>query len=143
MNSTSVTSPRWLPPSGLSGWGKISSARTSVTVFASLSAASRCCVRDRQRWRRSPTRVCACPSWRLSRRGRPRIPVASRERTARPPEGGERNDDPLGERRDTGSDQRQRWHRSEEHTSELQSLMRTSYAVFCLKKKNTDKTQQQ
>src|SRR3546814_10271027 len=27
-------------------------------------------------------------------------------------------------------------HRSEEHTSELQSLMRISYAVFCLKKKN-------
>src|SRR3546814_1020667 len=36
---------------------------------------------------------------------------------------------PLGDiwLRDTG--------RSEEHTSELQSLMRTSYAVFCLKKK--------
>src|SRR3546814_8028842 len=37
------------------------------------------------------------------------------------------------------------WRRSEEHTSELQSLMRISYAVFCLKKKtkqyhtNTDK----
>src|SRR3546814_10287098 len=33
--------------------------------------------------------------------------------------------------------------RSEEHTSELQSLMRNSYAVFCLKKKknNTDETQ--
>src|SRR3546814_3485297 len=30
--------------------------------------------------------------------------------------------------------------RSEEHTSELQSLMRTSYAVFCLKKKNTHTT---
>src|SRR3546814_8582870 len=29
------------------------------------------------------------------------------------------------------------WARSEEHTSELQSLMRISYAVFCLKKKNT------
>src|SRR3546814_9502174 len=28
-----------------------------------------------------------------------------------------------------------RWTRSEEHTSELQSLMRISYAVFCLKKK--------
>src|SRR3546814_8367248 len=28
-------------------------------------------------------------------------------------------------------------HRSEEHTSELQSLMRISYAVFCLKKKKT------
>src|SRR3546814_6625235 len=27
-----------------------------------------------------------------------------------------------------------RYHRSEEHTSELQSLMRISYAVFCLKK---------
>src|SRR3546814_1057446 len=37
------------------------------------------------------------------------------------------------------------WIRSEEHTSELQSLMRISYAVFCLKKKkhtpyNTKKT---
>src|SRR3546814_4401509 len=31
--------------------------------------------------------------------------------------------------------------RSEEHTSELQSLMRISYAVFCLKKKKTNKTQ--
>src|SRR3546814_7370569 len=30
--------------------------------------------------------------------------------------------------------------RSEEHTSELQSLMRISYAVFCLTKKNNDKT---
>src|SRR3546814_2144009 len=29
--------------------------------------------------------------------------------------------------------------RSEEHTSELQSLMRISYAVFCLKKKNNTK----
>src|SRR3546814_10627692 len=34
------------------------------------------------------------------------------------------------------------WGRSEEHTSELQSLMPTSYAVFCLKKKKktTEKT---
>src|SRR3546814_4003663 len=32
-------------------------------------------------------------------------------------------------------------HRSEEHTSELQSLMRSSYAVFCLKKKKKNKTQ--
>src|SRR3546814_6197673 len=39
------------------------------------------------------------------------------------------------------------WQRSEEHTSELQSLMRNSYAVFCLKKKkehhqNTQANQQ-
>src|SRR3546814_2489521 len=32
--------------------------------------------------------------------------------------------------------------RSEEHTSELPSLMRISYAVFCLKKKNYNDTQQ-
>src|SRR3546814_7029404 len=32
--------------------------------------------------------------------------------------------------------------RSEEHTSELQSLMRISYAVFCLKKKKRDKNNQ-
>src|SRR3546814_2180443 len=40
---------------------------------------------------------------------------------------------------DDGAAQDQR--RSEEHTSELQSLMRISYAVFCLKKKK--KTEQQ
>src|SRR3546814_8607488 len=33
-------------------------------------------------------------------------------------------------------------HRSEEHTSELQSLMRTSYAVLCLKKKIITRTTQ-
>src|SRR3546814_9764526 len=43
-----------------------------------------------------------------------------------------------------GTDSRQDRHldrrdRSEEHTSELQSLMRISYAVFCLKKKNKKK----
>src|SRR3546814_4475543 len=36
-----------------------------------------------------------------------------------------------------GSSAAQAEHRSEEHTSELQSLMRISYAVFCLKKKTT------
>src|SRR3546814_2799348 len=35
----------------------------------------------------------------------------------------------------------QRYGRSEEHTSELQSLMRISYAVFCLKKKIHESTQ--
>src|SRR3546814_7752350 len=33
-----------------------------------------------------------------------------------------------------------RVNRSEEHTSELQSIMRISYAVFCLKKKTTTET---
>src|SRR3546814_10555486 len=36
-------------------------------------------------------------------------------------------------------DESARIRRSEEHTSELQSLMRISYAVFCLKKKNSRK----
>src|SRR3546814_5838036 len=46
----------------------------------------------------------------------------------------------FGPRRTGGSrlryDPGRRRRRSEEHTSELQSLMRISYAVFCLKKKN-------
>src|SRR3546814_5963185 len=37
--------------------------------------------------------------------------------------------------RAAGIDPPERFLRSEEHTSELQSLMRISYAVFCLKKK--------
>src|SRR3546814_3271665 len=37
-------------------------------------------------------------------------------------------------------DAEERLRRSEEHTSELQSLMRISYAVFCLKKKNDRRT---
>src|SRR3546814_2254454 len=48
----------------------------------------------------------------------------------------------IGRRHDTGrivaGDRRHA--RSEEHTSELQSLMRISYAVFCLKKKNKQNT---
>src|SRR3546814_7294104 len=40
------------------------------------------------------------------------------------------------EARPAAADQQQRDPRSEEHTSELQSLMRISYAVFCLKKHN-------
>src|SRR3546814_4170142 len=63
---------------------------------------------------------------------------------------------PVAARRDgNGQQARQRRHRlardlllprkdrSEEHTSELQSLMRISYAVFCLKKKNNYKSHEQ
>src|SRR3546814_6535469 len=42
----------------------------------------------------------------------------------------------------TGADQQRIDTRSEEHTSELQSLMRISYAVFCLKKKKQNKANQ-
>src|SRR3546814_7903013 len=43
----------------------------------------------------------------------------------------------LARRLHTGSCAAPTGYRSEEHTSELQSLMRISYAVFCLKKKKT------
>src|SRR3546814_2768530 len=48
-------------------------------------------------------------------------------------------DDDLGLNRtgDTEGEREERGERSEEHTSELQSLMRSSYAVFCVKKKTT------
>src|SRR3546814_1504351 len=52
-------------------------------------------------------------------------------------EAGDREADSNAERIDR-SDEPAEARRSEEHTSELQSLMRISYAVFCLKKK-TDK----
>src|SRR3546814_3484287 len=42
---------------------------------------------------------------------------------------------PIGQAGGSGADPAHRPYRSEEHTSELQSLMRISYAVFCLKKK--------
>src|SRR3546814_6602887 len=42
---------------------------------------------------------------------------------------------PIGGRLEVGEDLRLAVARSEEHTSELQSLMRISYAVLCLKKK--------
>src|SRR3546814_6630908 len=51
-------------------------------------------------------------------------------------EGGHGRSGDRGSRRGRDGLLRHRRNRSEEHTSELQSLMRTSYAVFCLKKKN-------
>src|SRR3546814_3188377 len=49
-------------------------------------------------------------------------------------------DEQIGARMiDAVLDRRPTQRRSEEHTSELQSLMRISYAVFCLKKKKTTK----
>src|SRR3546814_6877008 len=46
----------------------------------------------------------------------------------------------VGEGEDDEHEHERADDRSEEHTSELQSLMRISYAVFCLKKKTTMKT---
>src|SRR3546814_8610875 len=67
----------------------------------------------------------------------------SERRRLRPPDG--RQARPAGTRppRHGRPPGRQRLHRSEEHTSELQSLMRISYAVFCLKKKKKQTTKKQ
>src|SRR3546814_4492649 len=51
--------------------------------------------------------------------------------------------DPAQRNQEAGRDARRNLPRSEEHTSELQSLMRISYAVFCLKKKNNKNYQQE
>src|SRR3546814_3355426 len=85
------------------------------------------------------------PRWPRSRNGfAVRPPVRPVSRPCRPftecesRKGGRCHD---GKRQDENryrieSHQGVAWnHRSEEHTSELQSLMRNSYAVFCLKKK--------
>src|SRR3546814_2411061 len=85
-----------------------------------------------------------CPYTTLFRSGRRHAPLAA----PRPPERQVRAERaarvgrPAPQRRveegfvDRGRGANQGAHlRSEEHTSELQSLMRTSYAVFCLKKK--------
>src|SRR3546814_2803269 len=50
--------------------------------------------------------------------------------------------DQFAQRDTAGQDAEATVGRSEEHTSELQSLMRISYAVFCLKKKKTKDTNQ-
>src|SRR3546814_6891900 len=64
-----------------------------------------------------------------------RVEIGIVQRLARPM--------PLGKRgRDLGASRGMIGVRSEEHTSELQSLMRSSYAVFCLKNKTTVKHQQ-
>src|SRR3546814_1577581 len=79
------------------------------------------------RLRRSP----GCWSWVRDRpghdRGEPKDTPMKLHRHARPDAGVSSSAAPIA-----NSDTRER---SEEHTSELQSLMRISYAVFCLKKK--------
>src|SRR3546814_4754756 len=59
-------------------------------------------------------------------------PSCALPETRRPDEGIARIDQPLGI---VAAVEELAQRRSEEHTSELQSLMRISYAVFCLKKK--------
>src|SRR3546814_6840111 len=84
---------------------------------------------------------------RIPLRGRLRRPGAGSERIVRGSREGVERDAAVGPDRGSRPGYRSRRRgrcrkpvahgRSEEHTSELQSLMRISYAVFCLKKKTT------
>src|SRR3546814_8358256 len=72
------------------------------------------------------------------RRPRPMVRRVGRRRTARRHGAADARTRHFELRDAPPPDPRLQADRSEEHTSELQSLMRISYAVFCLKKKNKD-----
>src|SRR3546814_8406345 len=95
----------------------------STTLFRSdLDAFSFRCV-DQHRQPLDPGGPADCGGMRAAERlDQPVIAAAAKHRALRA--------QPLGDELERGVA------RSEEHTSELQSLMRLSYAVFCLKKKN-------
>src|SRR3546814_4871752 len=83
-------------------------------------------------------RIADHPPDALSHLARRLVGEGHREDFGRP--GAPRRDDVReagGERRGLARAGPREHQRSEEHTSELQSLMRISYAVFCLKKKTT------
>src|SRR3546814_20976595 len=68
------------------------------------------------------------------------LPISRRAGSVRRPRPPVRTTPPAGPPHRRGRSRRRPYAgstRSEEHTSELQSLMRTSYAVFCLNKKKT------
>src|SRR3546814_6837053 len=98
----------------------------------------------RPRWRRWRSRRGSLPTARGSRHGLTGLARVGRERPGRlddgepldlpqPGDRGHEGSEPGDERE--GAEAGRPRGRSEEHTSELQSLMRISYAVFCLKKK--------
>src|SRR3546814_8893282 len=94
-----------------------SSGVSTLSRAADSKCSTMCCCRRVQYIARPLLRARRCQRTRHSRTDRPR------ERSST--------------RRVTGVDDLLRGcARSEEHTSELQTLMRISYAVFCLKKKN-------
>src|SRR3546814_2536627 len=94
------------------------STRTYTLVpYTTLFRSPRRCSRGSRRAARTRSRTACCLRCGASSAGTPR------------------RDDPTRGPGRRGCRGRARGRRSEEHTSELQSLMRISYAVFCLKKK--------
>src|SRR3546814_8454405 len=103
-----------------------------TTLFRSTTS-STCWASHLRRWSSSAT---SSSCWWFPRRNTGRSsPKNSTDGAAAALQGD--NDNGLLELRRVGGVDR-----SEEHTSELQSLMRISYAVFCLKKKNKQQHKQ-
>src|SRR3546814_6499496 len=86
--------------------------------------------------------VCSSDLFSPPRRCSPRAAPPTIARPRPPPPRRRQSSPPPRARTSTATPTRSK-HRSEEHTSELQSLMRISYAVFCLKKKNNKNKMQQ
>src|SRR3546814_6043526 len=106
-----------------------------TTLFRSLRRTRRARSADHARRARSRR-----PSVAQVRRLRVRRTHRPADRLPLPREHGGQRDGRLRFPRQPGRRRGARRTRSEEHTSELQSLMRISYAVFCLKKKKTHHT---
>src|SRR3546814_2144463 len=100
--------------------------------------AARACLEQRDR---RPPMIAVLVPCRERMEGRERREVIGRDRCgARPPREIADQLRPIGSfqrRAFAGGDHARIGQRSEEHTSELQSLMRNSYAVSCLKKKQS------
>src|SRR3546814_2318392 len=111
----------------ISDW---SSDVCSSDLFLQEGLAIRRCRRSAYASRCTPGQPQAAPG-----RGGPTLPVFRQVVQALAQE--RRLQAPRARGAATGRGSVQQPARSEEHTSELQSLMRISYAVFCLKKKNT------
>src|SRR3546814_8031424 len=105
--------------------GASASSRTATTSSSSSTAspASPAPTTSRRPPRVGSCRVASTPGRSTRPRSSSAPPATSRRAAASP------SSPPLSSRPGAA------WTRSEEHTSELQSLMRISYDVFCLKKK--------
>src|SRR3546814_3823024 len=94
-------------------------------------------------WRASPLSAAANMRWRRdifrAWRATPTAATLPRRGISGPPERSLHRDGPIWCRPACDQPPAMSTARSEEHTSELQSLMRNSYDVFCLKKKKTKK----
>src|SRR3546814_6895163 len=100
------------------------------TSIHTRSSRPRVAQAGRRASRRAKARACAAP---LVSAGMGTSPPELREAEHNPGHGVARNGFASAPAQAAAA-----LHRSEEHTSELQSLMRISYAVFSLKKKNTN-----